>query len=50
MMLGIGFFGWGFMFLLRYPHHGEGKMAVILGLCIILISVFLLFPGSRDTD
>ena len=49
-MLGIGFFGWGFLFLLRYPSHGEGRMAVILGLCAVLIGVFLIFPNPRDTE
>ena len=50
LMLGIGFFGWGFLFLLRYPSHGEGRMAVILGLCAVLIGVFLIFPNPRDTE
>jgi hypothetical protein len=49
LMLGIGFFGWGGLFLLRFPSHGEGKTAVILGLCAILIGVFLIFPGSQES-
>ena len=50
LMLGVGFFGWGFIFLLRFPNHGEGKMAVVVGICAILIGVLLMFPGSRDGD
>ncbi len=50
MMLGIGFFGWGFLFLLRYPSHGEGKTAVMLGLCAILIGIFLVFPGPQEKN
>jgi len=50
LMLGIGFFGWGFIFLLRFPSHGEGRTAVVVGICAILIGLFLMFPGSRDAD
>ncbi len=49
MMLGIGFFGWGILFLLRFPNHGEGKTAVMVGLCGLLIGVFLIFPGSHES-
>jgi hypothetical protein len=50
LMLGVGFFGWGIIFLLRFPGHGEGKMAAVVGICAILIGVFLMFPGSQDGD
>ncbi len=50
LMVGIGFVGWGLLFLLRFPSHGEGKMAVILGLCGILVGLFLFFPSSRDKE
>jgi hypothetical protein len=50
LMMGVGFFGWGIIFLMRYPGHGEGRMAVVLGLCAILIGVVLLFPDSRDAE
>lgn len=50
IMAGLGFFGWGAFFLLRYPEHGEGKMAVILGVSAILIGIILIPPRSHDPD
>lgn len=50
VMVGLGFVGWGSLFLLRYPGHGEGKMAVVLGVCAILIGMILIFPASQDPD
>jgi hypothetical protein len=50
IMMGIGFVGWGLFFLLRFPGHGEGKMAVILGASAILIGIMLVDPflhGSK---
>lgn len=50
LMVGIGFLGWGLLFLLRFPGHGEGKTAVILGLCSLLVGLFLYFPSSHDNE
>jgi hypothetical protein len=44
IMMGVGFFGWGIFFLLRFPGHGEGKMAVVLGISAILIGIVLVDP------
>lgn len=50
VMVGIGFLGWGALFLIRYPHHGEGEMAVILGFSALLIGLFLIFLSSHDAE
>jgi hypothetical protein len=50
VLMGIGLLGWGALFLLRYPHHGEGEMAAIAGLSAILIGIFLIFPSSHDLE
>ena len=50
IMVGLGFFGWGLFFLFRFPEHGQGKAAVVLGVSAILIGCILIFPTSRDSD
>jgi hypothetical protein len=50
IMVGIGYLGWGILFLLRHPHHGEGETAVVLGLSVVLVGVFLIFPSPHDTE
>jgi hypothetical protein len=50
IMVGLGFFGWGIIFLIRHPGYGEGKMAVVVGLSAILIGFFLMFPASHDSE
>ena len=50
VMVGLGFAGWGAFFLLRYPGHGQGKMAVIVGVSAILIGLLLITTSPRDRD
>jgi hypothetical protein len=50
IMVGLGFFGWGLLFLFRFPNHGQGKAALVLGLSAVLIGIILIFPGSRSSD
>lgn len=50
IMVGLGFCGWGILFLFRFPEHGQGKAALVVGVCAILIGIILIFPASRDSD
>jgi hypothetical protein len=50
ILVGLGFLGWGTLFLLRYPRHGEGETAAIVGLSAILVGIFLIFLSPRNLE